>query len=610
MRPFAVVQSLLIAAVVLPGLIGAQESTVRNVRGIHMLAPSSQPEIAMQLHWARLLAGSGGFVTQPFSGIDRTTTSPSDEARTFVAEAYARELNPIVRLQGLFSNQTGCAIASREGWLRPEPDVSTGELSYRSEAEGYRRFVEGLPRVDGRSLYIQVGNEPNLHYMWGGRADPREYARFFVDVAESIRAIGDPRIKILPAGLAPEGDVDNLSFIRETLAADSRFPAHIDYWASHSYPKNRPPDSNLHQGTAPADSRYAVDAYRLELEILAASGVDTSSLGVLLTETGYQLGEQWYPGFPTVTEELRAEYTWRAFELWSNWPEVVAVTPFQLSDRNGSWKPFDWVWPTSRADEHGFPTQPHLLYARQLPGTGVVRGTVRDSTGNRLQGVALSTEAGGHRAESVADGSYVLIAYPGAYELVAEKLGHSPTRVGPLRIVQGGVAELDILLTEQLPTTLQNAGFELGDLSHWTPWGDVDGIQKGPWLYDVMARQRTFFLGTASNCGEKDGGVYQSVAVQPGRLLRASAWAYTHREGEQPVLARIGIDPQGRTDPDGPDIVWSPWVESEGKWTRISVSARAEMGKVTVFLQHDQQAANVWNINAFDGVELVDLPPA
>ena len=38
----------------------------------------------------------------------------------------------------------------------------------------------------------------------------------------------------------------------------------------------------------------------------------------------------------------------------------------------------------------------------------------------------------------------------------------------------------------------------------------------------------------------------------------------------------------------------------------MSAPARAE--RVTVFLEHDQDAANAWNINAFDGVELVHLP--
>ena len=35
------------------------------------------------------------------------------------------------------------------------------------------------------------------------------------------------------------------------------------------------------------------------------------------------------------------------------------------------------------------------------------------------------------------------------------------------------------------------------------------------------------------------------------------------------------------------------------------MTAWAQVDRVTVFLEHDQDAANPWNVSAFDGVELV-----
>ena len=142
-----------------------------NVRGIHMLAPASPEEAATHLGWAQLLVGNEGYVTQPYSAVSAASAGPTPEAVHFVERAYALGLTPIVKLQGSFSNQTGCDPSPQEGWSRPVLDqpASAGQR-YRAESAGYRTFVAGLPLAAGRSLYVEVGNEPNLHYMWGGAA--------------------------------------------------------------------------------------------------------------------------------------------------------------------------------------------------------------------------------------------------------------------------------------------------------------------------------------------------------------------------------------------------------------------------------------------------------
>lgn len=580
----------------------------RNVRGIHTLARDSVEEIEKHVAWAELIAGPGGHVTQPFSPVDRTTAGPTPEAVHFVRQAYERGLNPIVRLQGDFLNETGCNTAGQTGWLEPVPDapVESEPTAYREEAEGYRRFVGGLPLDNERTLYVQLGNEPNLHYMWGGRADPAEYAGFFVDVAAAIRSLGEPRIRILNAGLAPEGDIDNLAFIEAAIAAEPSFAESFDFWASHSYPRNQPPANNLHDGTSLPNSRYTIDAYLLELDALRRQGVDTTSLQVILTETGYPLGDRWYAQYPAIDEENRAEYIKLAFDrFWPNWPEVRAVTPFQLSDSYGSWKPFDWVWTTSTMDDHGFPTQAHLQYARLIGRTGVVKGTVRDKTGNRLKDVTLSTGHNGHAALTVLDGSYVLIVDPGGYEITTSKTGYASATASGVQARAGETTRLDLVMAERLSPTLQNESFESGDLAHWTPWGSVDGVQSQPWHFGIVSRDLGPFLGTAVNCGEKDGGVFQSLAAERGRRIEASAWTLTYKEGEAPNGSRIGIDPDGGTNPESAAVVWSNWVETDRTWTRISAHAVAGSDKITVFLQHEQSLSNAWNINAFDAVEVV-----
>jgi hypothetical protein len=581
-------------------------SASRNVQGIHVLTPDSLEGTRTQLGWARLLVGPGGYVTQPFS-VGRTAEEPPlQSAGPFVEQAYAGGLNPILMLQSEFANRTACNESGVEGWLKPAPDPpGASDAGYSQAAEAYQRFVAALPRMDDRTLYVQIGNEPNLDEMWGGAANPAEYARFFVDVSAAIRSIGDSRIKVLNAALSPEGNIDNLRFIDEAIQADPRFTTSFDYWASHPYPHNQPPANNLHDGSALPGSRYAIDAYLLELDALRRNGVDTANLQVMLTETGYDLGDAQYGTYPPVDEENRADYIRQAFATyWSRWPEIRAVTPFELAGAYGSWQEFDWVWPNSSADANDFPTRPHLQYARLIPGTGIVVGTVRDEAGNALKDVSVTTDANGHRALTHLDGSFVMLAYPGTYRLVAEKGGYRSAGAGNVAVTEGGVSRVSFTLPQRLATAVQNGSFETGDLSGWTPWGDVDGVQQGSWYVDISAHDAGYFLGTAANCGEKEGGVYQSIAVPPGKSVQASVWALTYKEGASPMGDRVGLDPDGGTNPESGGVVWSPWLETGGRGEGATVSATSRAGQVTIFLQHAQDAGNVWNINAFDGLEV------
>jgi hypothetical protein len=583
---------------------GAQGAE-RNVRGIHTLT-TSRRDVDAQLTWARSLIGPGGHVTQPFLGIDAATVGPNPVAVYFVEQAYARELDPILVLQGRFVNRDGCNSTGYVGWLKPASDVASG--GYRAEAAGYAAFVAGLPKVEGRTLYVQVGNEPNLHEMWGGDASPAEYARFFADVSGAIRAIGDPRIRVLNAALAPEGNVDNLQFIAEAIQSEPRFASAFDDWASHPYPRNRPPDSNLHDGTAGTGARYTVDSYLLELAVLAANGVDTTALRVVLTETGYELGDRHHPEFPAITEELRAEYMRLALEQWSRWPEVLAVTPFELAGWYGSWRSFDWVWPSSTTTVHGYPTQPRLQYARLVPGVGTVVGSAHDDRGAPLKDVSIVSEPDGYQATTLGDGTFIMLARPGRYALSAQKDGYSAATLGGVAVGEEQSTTIGLVLAARLAPTLDNPGFERDDLAGWTTWGEVDGVQTGPWFFDLAARDGASFLGTAVNCGAKDGGVQQSVAALPGTRVTVAAWTLTYRDGLAGVGNRVGIDPWGGVDPRAGHVVWSARTETGGVWERLDVTASAQTDRVTIFLEHDQDAANPWNVSAFDGLELTQQP--
>ena len=129
-----------------------------NPYGIHTLMHDCQA--GLHLEGAKMLVGNGGYVKQIFYGIDPTTTGPSQCAINFVVEAYARNLIPILRLQGHFVNGI---------WQAPSPGPSG---DYSEIAQAYARYVSGLPRRDTNPLYIEVWNEPDLWIEWSGTPMP------------------------------------------------------------------------------------------------------------------------------------------------------------------------------------------------------------------------------------------------------------------------------------------------------------------------------------------------------------------------------------------------------------------------------------------------------
>jgi uncharacterized repeat protein (TIGR01451 family) len=344
-----------------PFQLPAAGHTAHNPYGVHTFVQDlCVPEfIDHQLDQALQLAGSGGYVTQLFYRITLETDAPDPCAAYFVNSAYDHNLVPILRLQGNY-NASGI-------WEKPDPGPGG---DYAAIAAAFAHYVDGLPRRDTHPLYIAVWNEPDLWTEWGGTPNASEYGRFFVAVSNSIRDLNDPRIRLLNGAVTPA----NTAFIQQLLAVPG-FSKAFDAWASHCYPYNHPPLYNIHNGTA----RYGnatIDCYIEERDTIARYGGRTG-FKFVITETGHGLGDDLYAfeGFPPINISNRAEYISVAFDLyWRTWPEVIAVTPFQLGDPWGGWDLLDWLDYTISLDPFAFSYTPYRQYNR-LAALTKPRGT-------------------------------------------------------------------------------------------------------------------------------------------------------------------------------------------------------------------------------------------
>ncbi len=91
------------------------------------------------------------------------------------------------------------------------------------------------------------------------------------------------------------------------------------------------------------------------------------------------------------------------------------------------------------------------------------------------------------------------------------------------------------------------------------------------------------------------GGLYQTVSgITVGAQLRFSVYAYVWStrfdeveisEEDGNVLVSVGIDPEGGTDGESPNIIWSDPIEVYDGYNEYSVEAVAQNTSITVFIR-------------------------
>lgn len=304
-----------------------------NVFGVGLVSPGSDTQYDL-VHG---LAGDNGWIMLLFPGITSTSTSADPTWIDAVNQAYSRNMNVVARLNPPWGSSN----------YRDESD-DPAHRNYTTLANAFRAVVASLPRVNGRNLYLQIDNEPDLCYEWfcnPGEAQPlqyaemaAEYASFYKYVVLAIRSLGDSRIKVAYGALAPggarqcgccgsqncpadQGGITGLTYMDAMVAAVPDIWSYVDFLATHSYPA-----SGIGFGfNCPLDQATpGLTYYQLELQKIGRS------LQVLVTETGWATNA---PGLPTCTEQNKADWTVGAYkQVWLNDSAVMGVMPFMLQD--------------------------------------------------------------------------------------------------------------------------------------------------------------------------------------------------------------------------------------------------------------------------------------
>lgn len=396
----------------------------RNFMGMHNLKDGG-PDILTGFHWTKNLTGDTGYV---FDWVfDYDPNSPLN----WVGEAIKMNLVPCVRVQDC------------NGGCTPNPGYAGGV------AAQILNWKLANPQYADRYVYLQLWNEPG---------DPRDYvpmdvfadylvaAHSAVHQAEDAAALQNPDVAGTLKTMTPgqnNPDSWEAGFSHNPAAAFA-----FDVWGTHPYPESYPPWYNMHEGHGFVTKHKMIDGYLRDLDKCAEYG--RRGFPVMITETAYgdHLGIS-YEGYPKTTRAMAAAYNVEAFGTWwYQWPEIVAVHPYILS--NLSWEAFAWANGGS-VDTNGDgiyePTAPYPQYtdvrnwriatvnagllapARLSPyrgPTGTIRGTVtRAGTGDPVKHANVHTDGYEFGGPTLFDGQYVVREVPiGTYTLTVAKRGY------------------------------------------------------------------------------------------------------------------------------------------------------------------------------------------
>jgi hypothetical protein len=114
-------------------------------------------------------------------------------------------------------------------------------------------------------------------------------------------------------------------------------------------------------------------------------------------------------------------------------------------------------------------------------------------------------------------------------------------------------------------------------------------------------------------------GIYQQVSVTAGTDYGAQAkilsiWKTSASHDDGKMLKQVGIDPNGGTDPNSPDIVWGQAEGADVKWESVRTSATAISSTITLFILVTNTEASPYpslrNQVFVDAVVLTEAPNA
>lgn len=219
------------------------------------------------------------------------------------------------------ARQQGITVVARldivPQWARPRQ--TSDRLLEPEQYEQFGQYAAAFAaRYRDDVRYIQIWNEPNLHFEWGGREpDPAAYAALLRVVVPLVKG-ANPDAQIVAGNFSPGPAVpgvrtDDLQYLRAMLAAGAPF----DVLGVHAYGARAPADEEGHPDRV---NFRRVEVYREALRL------GNFARPIIVTEGGWNDHPRWVSA---ATPAQRLRWTVDAYRMSAGWDDVIAVCFWQ-----------------------------------------------------------------------------------------------------------------------------------------------------------------------------------------------------------------------------------------------------------------------------------------
>jgi hypothetical protein len=205
-----------------------------------------------------------------------------------------------------------------------------------SDLEAY--LYESVRYGRGTIQYVEVFNEPNLPYEWGGPPDPAAYARLLAAAYRGVKR-ADPNVAVISAAVSQRtggrgGTMEDVEWLDGLYKAGAR--QNFDFLGMHAYLGNFAPETD--PNTCSPMCFRNVELFR---EVMVRNG-DSGKQAFLtevgaLEQTSNDLGAY---AWMELAPEVRGDYLVRALQMANgNYPWVRGALLFNFDYSTVPWNP-------------------------------------------------------------------------------------------------------------------------------------------------------------------------------------------------------------------------------------------------------------------------------
>ncbi len=509
----------------------------------------------------------------------RLQASPRDIER----ERGKRKWDEFDRDLGLaikYGQEPIVCIVNTPAWASPT-DEATHLYPYRTELlPEFADFCTDLARrTKGKVKYFQLWNEQNGcgWYFFEGFNRADEYLPVLKVCYEALKK-GNPDC-ILSLGSLDDAEGHGTIFIRKTYEEQVKQNVAgplFDAVSDHPY------------SDTPEIMRKKLDAIR---ELLKPKGDGDKPFW--LTEYGWHTGNT-----PLPVQASRLAAVLDAF-IQPSWSDVQAAvylciadfechaTGFGLVDTNLRPRPSFYAFqgasrfgaypPCEIKADFAAADRLAITWRTLQPTRGKV--TVTDTTSGKAVTRSEETPASEHRVEF--EGIAADRIYRYSIETTREHEGRTKTaKSAEYEVRSPGPAVFNANFDD---------GFVAGIAKGWTIEGEGFCVDAGliPLIHLIYGKHaQVVYASDERGNTSLNSTLSTLVTAQPSRNLTVTvSWIGQSEGGSVKILSRLGIGPEGQSQPGAAGVQWSQWEETPSFWDDASFSVKAANSVVRLFVQ-------------------------